>query len=208
MGRPKIAVPAGSVYGYLTVIEEVSPGGIRDRRFQCRCVCGKEYPVYMTNLRSGDTTSCGCKLYERTAKRMTTHGGSRSITYTSWACMHDRCNPENAHLYPTYANRKVCERWNDYLNFVADMGERPSLDVELDRKDNDFGYFPGNCRWVTEKVNSRNTRSNLKVSMLFKTQALSAWAEELKLPYHSLYRRVKKGMSLRDAVTELRAQAG
>jgi hypothetical protein len=45
----------------------------------------------------------------------------------------------------------VCERWKEYANFVADMGERPGREWTIHRIDNDRGYGPGNCKWATQK---------------------------------------------------------
>jgi hypothetical protein len=79
------------------------------------------------------------------------HGWAGTPTYVSWAAMKGRCfDPGNA-SYPTYGARgiTVCERWLDFENFLADMGERPSLDHSIDRRDENGNYEPGNCRWLT-----------------------------------------------------------
>lgn len=68
-----------------------------------------------------------------------------------------RCGNANHAAYPRYGGRgiTVCERWQKFENFLADMGERPG-DLTLDRIDNDRGYEPGNCRWTTRAVQVRN----------------------------------------------------
>jgi hypothetical protein len=60
---------------------------------------------------------------------------------------------------PDYGGRgvTVCSRWDDFANFLEDMGERPD-NTEIDRIDTDGNYEPGNCRWVAHKVNSQNRR--------------------------------------------------
>jgi hypothetical protein len=54
---------------------------------------------------------------------------------------------------------KVCKRWSGrdgYENFVSDMGRRPSDKHQIDRIDNDKGYSPENCRWVTKSQQMMN----------------------------------------------------
>lgn len=87
------------------------------------------------------------------------HGMRKSLTYVSWASMHDRCKRSANYLDRGIV---VCDRWADFRNFLADMGERPN-NMTLDRI-NPFGnYTPDNCRWATREQQARNTplrRSN------------------------------------------------
>jgi hypothetical protein len=94
----------------------------------------------------------------RTRGGQVTHGGTYTREYRVWWDMHQRCsNPKNER-YPKYGGRgiSVCERWDDFRLFIADMGQRPSCDHSLDRKDNDGNYDPGNCRWATRSEQQRN----------------------------------------------------
>jgi hypothetical protein len=78
--------------------------------------------------------------------------------YRSWTSMLERCRNAKRHNYHRYAERGigVCERWQEsFLNFYADMGERPA-GTSLDRIDNTKGYSPDNCRWATPVEQSRN----------------------------------------------------
>ena len=87
------------------------------------------------------------------------HGMRRSITYKSWACMIQRCtNPKNTR-YRFYGARgiTVCERWKDFANFLADMGERPAGSYSIDRIDPCGNYEPTNCRWATQLEQMQNT---------------------------------------------------
>jgi len=73
--------------------------------------------------------------------------------------MLQRCNNPRAAKYGNHGGRGivVCERWRSFVNFLADMGERP-IGRTLDRRDNDGNYEPGNCRWATTQEQNQNNR--------------------------------------------------
>lgn len=85
------------------------------------------------------------------------HLRKHKLTYSTWHGMHNRCKNPKHPAYHRYGGRGiyVCERWSDFLNFMADMGERP-VGRWLDRIDNDGIYEKNNCRWVTPKESAAN----------------------------------------------------
>lgn len=89
---------------------------------------------------------------------------SKPKVYRTWLGMKNRCNNPNAVAYRYYGAKgvKVCERWQKFDNFYADMGDRPSPNHSLDRIDPTGDYEPGNVRWATRSQQSRNYRPNLK----------------------------------------------
>jgi hypothetical protein len=91
----------------------------------------------------------------------TTHGMTKSTTYNTWKGMKARCHNPRSKDYPNYGGRGlvVCEQWRtSFEAFLADMGPRPSPRHSLDRRDNDKGYGPDNCRWITPAEQQHNTR--------------------------------------------------
>ena len=189
----------GQVYGRLTALAFVSQP---ISSWLCRCWCGNTCVVRTSDLRLGKTKSCGCGVGEAASKRMTTHGATkgrkRTPEYVCWAKMLERCrqNSKNANVYYD-RGIVVCERWLQFENFLADMGTRPT-GTSVDRVNNGLGYFPGNCRWATQKQQCRNLRKNILLTHDGVTKCLPEWAEELKVPYSRLQMRYYLGWSVQD----------
>lgn len=169
---------AGQRYGRWTVIEP-APMIDRWRRWVCRCDCGNEKQIAQGNLRNGSSQSCGCLARERIRESRVTHGQTKGRTYSSWASMKSRCKVVNHPDFALYGARgiKVCERWQLFENFLADMGERPP-GTSIDRINNNGGYEPGNCRWATAREQSKNRRRARSPKLEEHEYAQIAWLKE------------------------------
>lgn len=199
----KAIIEAGDVFNDWTVLSEFIQEG-KDRRFLCRCVCGKEKLCFLHHLKAGVTRGCGCRRNNDNRKRETSHGMSYSKEYASWRAMLWRCSKKCTNdLNKNYHGRgiSVCERWKSFKNFIQDMGNKPSPDQEIDRIDNEKNYSLENCRWATSKQNSRNKRNNFIIERNGEEKCLSEWCEVYNLTYGRIYYRMKKfGMSLDEAI--------
>jgi hypothetical protein len=74
--------------------------------------------------------------------------------------MKQRCYNENNVSFARYGGVgiAVCARWEQFENFLADMGERPAGKT-LDRINGSGDYEPSNCRWATPKEQAANRRA-------------------------------------------------
>lgn len=138
-------------------------------------------------------------------KRVThKHGGSYTPEYRAWQTMRLRCTVPTNRAWPDYGGRgiTVCDRWrDDFRAFLADMGSKPSSAHEIDRIDNDRGYEPGNCRWVTRSENNRNRRSTLWIEYQGERRRRIDLAEEFGIPSDTLAFRLRSGWSVEEALT-------
>lgn len=166
----------------------------------CRCDCGVERTVAGVYLRRGFTRSCGCLKEDTLAKRSTKHGhahaGSLSKTYNTWIGMVERCTNEKHVRWDRYGGRgiKVCGRWRDFRNFLADMGEKPD-GMTIEREDNDGNYEPGNCKWATRAEQAQNKSSSRILECRGRKQTVAQWSRELGISQPTIATRLQRGWS-------------
>lgn len=179
-------------FGKLTVIGRDGPVAI------CKCDCGRDHRALWNNVRRGLTRTCG-KAGCKTAK----HRMGDSPEYKAWWAMISRCTDENNIMWRRYGGRgiKVCQRWMNLDNFLADMGKRPD-GMSLDRINNDGNYEPNNCRWATKKQQTRNRSSNHRLSIRGESKTISEWAEDKRcqVSLSCLKQRVRQGFDAEVAV--------
>ena len=166
----KIVDMTGRVIGRLLVIEECGRDSRREALWRCRCECGNEVIVLGSHLRNENTTSCGCYQRERASEAHTTHGMCKTRLYKTWVGILTRVGAikgasENAKRFYQDRGIKVCDEWLVFENFRDwALSHGYSDDLEIDRIDNDKGYCPENCRWVSKRENANNRRNTLRLS--------------------------------------------
>lgn len=125
-------------------------------------------------------------------------------------CMRTRCLNPNFKEFKHYGGRgiTICKEWVNpeiialgrhgratkgwlaFKNWAMLNGYKD--DLTLDRIDNNKGYSPDNCRWVTMKVQCNNTRRNHLITYKGKTQSLLSWCNELGLNYSTVRARLNE----------------
>lgn len=181
-------------FGHLTAVRFV--GGVGGE-WECVCVCGQRTFVRGRRLRSGHTTSCGCRDGHGHAGR-----GGESPTYNTWQGMLFRCENPAHRAFSRYGGRGiiVCRRWHDFKNFLADMGERPDGRT-LDRINNDGNYEPGNCRWATPAEQAANKSNVRRVEWRGRWGTLAEHARYARLRYSTVRLRISRGWTLDESLT-------
>ncbi len=190
----------GQTFGRLTAIKRCEKISGEPRLWLFRCECGEEVKCIPWQVRTGNTSSCGCIRRElliiRNKESLSTHRMTGTTEHTIWSKMIQRCRNPNNKSFPRYGGRgiSVCYEWNDPITgfqaFYDDMGARPK-GAQIDRIDNDGHYEPSNCRWVTPKQNTRNRSSSKMITFNGQTKCIAQWAEDLGIERKSLEHRLR-----------------
>ena len=199
MTLPKIDL-TGRRFGRVVVLGLSSTRRGQHIDWNCRCDCGTEWPVTGPNLRSGNTKSCGCYKPDATRVAKTKHGmsplrGQKHPIYVSWRNMRARCEKVTNRAYKDYGGRgiAVCDRWRNFSNFFADMGEawRPGLQIE--RRNNDGGYERDNCYWAPPIVQANNKRNNRWIETPRGKMTVAQASREFSVDYNHLQYLAQRG---------------
>ena len=153
------------------------------------------------------------QCHECHMKSITVHGESKSGNkresrlYRIWFGMKKRCDPTNWRARGAYSDRgiTVCVEWQTsfvtFRDWAMRSGYQPHLTI--DRRDNDKGYCPDNCRWATYSQQQRNTRKNRMLTAFGETKSVTEWAEDPRCAVSllALRARIFKGWEADRAIT-------
>lgn len=191
----------------LTVISFIEKRG-RKPYWLCKCDCGNEKIICEFNFTSGATHSCGCKRSKQLAiqnKANIKHGLRNTRIYRIWCCMKYRCDNNESDGFKYYGERgvQVCKTWSDNFYEFYDWSIHNGYndDLTIDRIDVNGIYEPCNCRWTTMKVQENNKRNNLILNHNGRSQTATLWSEEIGINRSTLYKRLRSGWSVSDALS-------
>lgn len=158
----------GKRFGRLTVLEVIGKNKKGCYIYKCKCDCGKYKQTNSHYLLGGITKSCGCLQSESRIK----HGNSGTKLYHVWLGIRNRVGDigclenKDKKFIDSYINRgiDICNEWKDFeLFYQWSIKNGYKEGLQIDRIDNNKGYYPENCRWTTNKVNMRNRRNTLRL---------------------------------------------
>lgn len=192
------------IENYPKLIRQTTPNQRRSRAiFECKC--GTLFEARISNVKSGNTKSCGC-----TKKK---HGLYAHDLYKIWTCIKQRCYYEKSISYKNYGAKgvKMCEEWisdpEAFIKWSISNGWRKGLQIDKDIKANEKGipailYSPEMCQYITPKMNSNNRKNNHIIEYSGKRQTLEQWSEELGIMNETLRHRLRHlGWSVEKSIT-------
>lgn len=135
------------------------------------------------------------------------HGMYGTPTYKSWSEMKCRCKNPN-HSRGNYGEITYCKEWEDFRNFLKDMGIRPK-GTTLDRIDPKGNYEPSNCRWADIYTQANNKTSNRYFEYKGEKLTLSQISRKYGISRSNLANKIYiKKMNITDAVNYLIDKGG
>jgi len=168
----------GQRFGRLVALRPTIKRKHRNVIWLCQCDCGNIVEIQATNLVKGNTRSCGClqrEIASKSGSMHLIHGDSQKQTkffrlWRTWCHMKERCNNQNHPGYKNYGGRgiKVCSEWEKSYQLFKDwsLSYGYQNNLAIDRIDNDQGYYPENCQWITHKENTaKKTRDHQIITM-------------------------------------------
>ncbi len=179
-----------------------------------RCkVCGRKFIAERSKVLSGARKCCSKRCRGMVAASLNKNpgrkpvhgacvGGILTALYRRWASMKARCHSASCLKYGRYGARgiTVCDEWRDSFAVFRDWAIKSGFreELQIDRIDNDKGYYPANCRWVTCLKNQANRAR----SIIFPTgETTEEVATRLGMAGNSIRERLRRGMTKQEAMT-------
>lgn len=197
---------SGQKFGRLTALYRLH--NYHDRKngvyWLCVCDCGNLKEVTSGDLIKNKVKSCGCLIHDMLLKRNTTHGKAKCKLYKIYQNILYRCYNKNCKHYKHYGGRgiAVCSEWKDDFMSFYDWSINNSYKegLTIDRIDVNGNYKPNNCRWITNKQQTRNRRNTKCITYKGESKPLAEWCEIYNINYNKVYSRLYRNWSIEKAL--------
>lgn len=159
---------------------------------ECSCFLKTVKQVRAHDLKSGDSTSCGCYQIEVTIKNHSIHGMWGTPEYSCYLSAKGRCQNSNNQAYKDYGERGIKFNFVNFEEFYAEVGDKPEpkKNFSIDRINNNGHYEKGNVKWALMYEQNRNKRNNDFISWNNETKCLADWAESQNVDKCTLWSRI------------------
>ena len=197
----------GTVYGCFEVTSVEYDPEQKRQLWTLRCVhCGLVKQTYNGKdyVKGKNHGICKCqhakKLYSEKPQKIKKAKMQDHPLYCRWESMKSRCYRKSDKDYPNYGGRGItmCDEWRydfwAFADWAMENGYRDGLTI--DRKDNDKGYSPDNCRWITRYEQNQNKRN----IPLYDGMTLPDWCLEHDVSYDRVVTDLRNGVSFEEAV--------
>ena len=191
----KLEINQWDKYNRLTIIEDLGSKRIwkiQRRIIKCKCDCWNITELTLTAIRIWWTQSCWCLKTEIN----TTHWMNWTDIYSVFNNIKDRCYNKTNKNYKNYWWRWIECEWGKFEDFYKDMWDTYKKWLTIDRENNDWDYKKSNCKWITNKKQQRNKRTNI----VYKWKCIWEWTEIQWFNKHIIYSRIKLWWSIEKAI--------
>ena len=205
----------GQRFGRLVALNFSHKNKSRKTYWDFQCDCGNIKTLRTDTVKSGKVQSCGCLKKEQESINLNREGSkptkydsnglSKHTLYRKWLGMKSRCYDINDSHYKRYGGRgiTICDEWlysfMAFYNWSIENGWEEGL--EIDRINNDKGYLPDNCRYVSRKENCNNRSTTRKIELNNVSHSIAEWCELFNINSKSLYE--KSDEEIKEILTNL-----
>ena len=208
MRRPKNLDISGQKFNRLTAIRYIGTNSHKIQLWEFKCDCGTIGIKSKSSVANNWIKSCGCLLRETSSKTCIAnikHKMCDSRVYKIYHGMKSRCNHHKNERYINYGGRgisvgKEFKTFQLFYDWAIENGYQ--YDLSIDRIDVNGNYTPENCRWATDEQQINNKTNSVKLEFNGEIKNASEWADIFGLCRSAIYRRLKCGWSVENAISK------